>query len=93
VSLRQPVTTSRFERDVRLAERRGKDIRKLRALMLLLAEGSQLPARYKDHGLKGEWLGSHDAHVEPDWILIYRFEGVDTIYFERTGTHADLFDE
>lgn len=24
--------------------------------------------------------------VEPDWVLIYR---LDTIYFERTGTHCD----
>jgi mRNA interferase YafQ len=27
----------------------------------------------------------------PDWLLIYRIDG-DTVRFERTGRHADLFD-
>jgi mRNA interferase YafQ len=72
-------------------ERRGKELRKLHALMLLLAQEAALDASYRDHALKGEWVGSRDAHVEPDWILIYRLEGSDLIYFERTGTHSDLF--
>ncbi|MDO8360127.1 MAG: type II toxin-antitoxin system YafQ family toxin [Devosia sp.] len=91
--MRRPRTTTRFERDVRLAERRGKDLGKLRRLMLLLAAGEPLPANYRDHALKGEWGGCRDAHVEPDWVLIYRLETENTIYFERTGTHSDLFDE
>lgn len=74
-------------------ERRGKDIRKLRSLMLKIAGGEVLLPRHKDHALKGEWIGSRDAHVAPDWVLIYRLEGEDLVYFERTGTHSDLFDE
>jgi mRNA interferase YafQ len=31
------------------------------------------------------------CHVEPDWVLIYRIQE-DVIRFERTGTHADLFE-
>jgi mRNA interferase YafQ len=72
-------------------DRRGKDLRKLHVLMLLLAQEAILDPSYRDHALKGEWTGSRDAHVEPDWILIYRLEDSDAIYFERTGSHADLF--
>lgn len=49
------------------------------------------PAQY-DHQLKGEWSGHRECHLGPDWLLIYRIDG-DDIIFERTGSHADLFDE
>lgn len=61
-----PVRSGQFRRDVKRAEKRGKDLRKLRDLLRLLVDGVELPARYRDHGLKGEWGGYRDAHIEPD---------------------------
>jgi mRNA interferase YafQ len=58
----------------------------------LLIGGEELPARYKDHPLKGNWKGYRDAPIEPDWLLIYRVAG-DEIHLARTGSHADLFNE
>ena len=81
---------AQFRRDVKLAQRRGKDLSKLRELILLLAEGQPLPPRYKDHPLAGDWKHFRDCHIEPDWLLIYRVEG-DDLYLVRTGTHSDLF--
>ena len=46
---------------------------------------------YLDHPLKGNWQGYRDAHIEPDWLLIYKLEG-ESVRFERTGRHVDLFD-
>jgi mRNA interferase YafQ len=60
-------------------------------LRLLVAE-HELPATYKDHPLKGDWRGYRDAHVEPDWLLIYRVAG-DELQLARTGSHSDLFNE
>ena len=91
MSLR-PVYSGQFKRDLRRAERRGSDMGKLKRLIVLLVERSPLPESYKDHPLKGEWSSFRDAHIEPDWLLIYKVEG-DTIRFERTGRHTDLFDE
>jgi mRNA interferase YafQ len=85
--------TTRFERDVRLAERRGKDLRKLKRLLALLTEAVSLPASYADHPLKGRWAGHRDVHLEPDWIVIYRLLGEDEVVFERTWSHSDLFKE
>ncbi len=36
-----------------------------------LAGGETLHPRHRDHPLRGEWKGSWDCHVEPDWVLIY----------------------
>lgn len=79
-----------FERDVKRIEKRGKDMTKLRTLLILLIEREPLPEHYRDHALRGAWNGFRDAHIEPDWLLIYRIEG-EELQLARTGTHADLF--
>ncbi len=88
--MRNPVRGAQFQRDVKLALKRGKDSAKLRDAILLLIEGRPLPPRYKDHPLAGEWKHYRDCHIEPAWILIYKIDGED-LYLVRTGTHADLF--
>ena len=87
----KPSEHGQFKRDVRKAKKRGKDMRKLRALLVLLMEEQPLPQSYRDHSLKGSWNGFRDAHIEPDWLLIYRVAG-DELQLARTGTHSDLFD-
>jgi mRNA interferase YafQ len=90
--VRLPVRSGQFRRDVKRAKRRGKDLSKLRELILLLLAKAPLPEGYKDHPLKGNWKGYRDAHIEPDWLLIYRVAG-DELHLVRIGSHADLFDE
>lgn len=65
---------------------------KLKTLINLLIEGEPLPASYLDHPLKGDWKDFRDAHIEPDWLLIYKISG-NAVRFERTGRHVDLFDQ
>jgi mRNA interferase YafQ len=88
--VREIVRSVQFKRDVKLAEKPGKDMTKLRNLILLLAEETPLPVRYKDHPLSGEWKHHRDSHIEPDWLLLYKIDDND-FYLVRTGTHADLF--
>ena len=88
--MRNLLRGAQFRRDVKLAERRGKDLSKLRELILLLAQGQPLPPRYKDHPLSGDWKYFRDCHIEADWLLIYKIDG-DDVYLVRTGTHSDLF--
>lgn len=84
-------TTGRFEKEFRLAVRREKDISKLQAVMRALVQEVPLDPRLRDHALKGEFSGRRECHVEPDWLLVYKREP-DVVIFERTGTHADLFE-
>ncbi len=90
--MRQPAYSGQFKRDVTQAQKRGKDMDKLKTLFVLLIEGTPLPASYLDHPLKGDWGCFRDAHIEPDWLVIYKISG-NRIRFERTGRHVDLFDE
>ncbi len=88
--MRQPDYSGQFKRDVKQSQKRGKDMDKLKTLLRLLIEGDSLPPIYLDHPLKGDWRGFRDAHIEPDWLLIYKImDGV--VRFERTGRHIDLF--
>lgn len=84
------VPSTRFRKDVKRAEKRGKDLSKLRTVLRLLAQEQPLPQEYRDHALRGDWIGFRDLHIEPDWLLLYRIEG-DEVQLARTGTHSDLF--
>ena len=86
-----PVRSSRFKRDARRARRRGKDLGKLQALLTLLIQQERLPERYRDHPLRGNLGDYREAHIEPDWLLIYGVRG-DELHLVRTGSHSDLFD-
>ncbi len=90
--MRAPSYTSQFRRDIKLAEKRGKDMAKLRFVIQLLIDEEPLPSRLRDHPLKGVWKSYRDLHIEPDWLLIYKVDDT-AVIFERTGTHADLFDD
>ena len=82
--------TNQFKKDVKLAAKRRWDLASLKEVMDLLIEGQPLPLSVKDHSLHGNWVGSRDCHIEPDWVLIYTLEK-DHVRFERTGSHSDLF--
>ena len=34
-------------------------------------EGKKLDKKYKDHSLSGEYKGTRECHIEPDWLLVY----------------------
>ena len=89
--MRTPDYTTQFERDLRLLQRRGKDIEKLKAVLAALINEEPLAERYRDHQLKGNYKNRRECHLEPDWLLIYKLNDAEII-FERTGRHSDLFE-
>lgn len=86
----QQIYTRTFRRDTAKIIKRGKNIFKMQQVIELLCSKNRLPAKYKDHILVGNYKGRRECHIEPDWLLIYQIQQ-NTIIFERTGTHADLF--
>ncbi len=89
--MRTPSYSTLFQRDVKRLQKRGKDLERLKRLIELLLTEDPLPPQYKDHPLKHGWAGYRDAHIEPDWVLIY-FATEKTVHLERTGIHEELFD-
>ncbi|MHC4434029.1 MAG: type II toxin-antitoxin system YafQ family toxin [Planctomycetota bacterium] len=84
------VWKGQFKKDYKRTKKQNRDIDKLRTVIELLAQRKPLPAKYRDHKLTGYSKEHRDCHIEPDWLLIYRFDGDDLI-LERTGSHSELF--
>jgi len=87
--------TNEFVRNRRLLIKRGYDMTKLETTIDMLLQGGIMPARYRDHPLKGNYNGYRECHVggEGDWLLIYKKQEVKLILvLTATGTHADLFE-
>lgn len=83
--------TSSFKKDYKLVKKRGYDLNKLKIVISLLADGQELPEKYYDHPLTGNWKGYRECHIEPDWLLVYKvFEDQLILSLTRTGTHSDL---
>ena len=85
------LTTTRFERDLKRAGRRGKDLDKLWRVVERLLARQPLDPRHRPHRLSGEWSAFRECHLEPDWLLIWD-QRPEVLILVRTGTHADLFD-
>jgi mRNA interferase YafQ len=82
--------TSEFKRDVKRMQRQGREVEKLKRVLADLVKGEPLAARYRDHVLVGQYKGTRECHIEPDWLLIYEL-GEAEIVLIRTGSHSDLF--
>lgn len=86
------VWTNQFKKDYKLAMKRHLDIDLLDNIIRKLANNEELPEKNKDHALTGNWIGHRECHIQPDWLLVYRFENdLLVLTLSRTGTHSDLF--
>jgi mRNA interferase YafQ len=86
----RPVYTKQFEKDIRLARRRGKNLDKFKIIAPTLLAGEPIDPLHRDHRLIGNYQGRRKCHIESDWLLIYKVDET-IIVFERMGTHSDLF--
>jgi mRNA interferase YafQ len=72
-------------------QKRGKAFSEFKQVVGKLPAGIALEPRYRDQDLSGQYKGTRECHIEPDWLLIYELTKDDIILI-RTGTHSDLFD-
>ena len=84
--------TNRFKKDLKLAKKQGKDIDKLFNVVGKIANDEPLDDKFRDHLLMGNYKGTRECHIEPDFLLIYeKFEDILVLTLIRTGSHSDLF--
>ena len=83
--------TAQFKKDVNRMGKRGNKFEEFKEVVRKLAAGEELDARYRDHFLVGQYKGSRECHIEPDWLLIYELAETELVLI-RTGTHSDLFE-
>ena len=92
--MRTPKLEKGFKRDMK-REKKGRYRKileeELWEVVDVLARDIPLLYSYHDHPLRGEWEGSRECHIRPDFLLIYRYEGDDVLRLERLGDHSELF--
>ena len=86
------IFTNKFKKDVKLLQRRGYNMALLKETICELEETGQLSVHFLPHKLSGGYTGYWEAHLKPDWLLIWKvIPEEQEIWLTRTGTHADLF--
>lgn len=84
--------SSQFKKDLKRMRKQGKDLSLLREAISYLESDIELPDKYKNHQLKGEWNGACEFHIKADWLVIYEIiEGDLILVMLRTGSHQELF--
>ncbi|MDR2205723.1 MAG: type II toxin-antitoxin system YafQ family toxin [Flavobacteriaceae bacterium] len=85
--------TNEFKKQAKLMQKRGCDMELLNEAIRILMNTGTLPAdKYKTHKLKGNYKNLWEAHLQPDWLLIWHInKNLVTIVLTHTGTHSDLF--
>lgn len=86
------VLTGKFKKGLKLAKKRGLDIKLLEDIVDKLQNGIPLEEKHRDHELKGKFKGFRECHIQPDWLLMYLIEDdVLVLTLVDTGTHSDMF--
>ena len=75
------IPSKRFEKDLKRCEKRGYNMQLLKDAIMLLAETGTLPASYHPHKLSGQYAGSWECHLKPDWLLIWEQNDTELIPF------------
>jgi len=85
--------TNEFKKQLKLMLKRGKSAKVMNCAIEILGETGTLPfVPYRTHKLSGNLANHWEAHLEPDWLLIWKVDNRKvTISLTNTGTHTDLF--
>lgn len=86
------VTTSKFDKSLKLCKKRNYNLQLLKEVIDILQEKGKLPQNYKPHKLSGNYKDCWECHIKPDWLLIWKQNDSELILLLLvTGTHSDLF--
>ncbi|WP_439242979.1 type II toxin-antitoxin system YafQ family toxin [Lonepinella sp. BR2474] len=55
-----------------------------------LLNGEPMPAKYRDHQLKGNLKEFRDCHLSFDLVLLYKIADDNVVELHRVGTHEEL---
>ena len=83
--------STQFKKDFKkIAKRPIPDVVEVGHVITQLQLGEELPEKYLDHSLSGNWKNYRDCHVKPDLLLIYKVDDT-SLKLARIGTHAECF--
>jgi mRNA interferase YafQ len=87
-----PDYTKRFQKQLKIAKKKHRNISELEVVIDLILNESVLPGKYKDHSLTGNYRGERDLHIteSPDFLLRYQVWDGMAIFYDL-GSHDDLY--
>lgn len=83
-------TSSQFKKDLKKIKKQNKDLKLLKLIVDIIANGLEIDNKYKNHKLLGKYNSYLELHIQPDWLLIYKIINQE-LFLARTGSHAELF--
>jgi mRNA interferase YafQ len=88
----QLVYTNSFKKDIKRLQKRRCNFELIKEAIVILEETGNLPVNYLPHKLSGNYEGYWEAHLKPDWLIIWKLLTLENeIWLTRTGSHSDLF--
>lgn len=88
--------TKEFKKSIKKITKQEKKIDKLLNVVDMLSKRIPLEARYHDHALYNDsrFQNCRDCHIEPDWVLIYKYLDNDLILLlVNTGSHSEVLEK
>lgn len=83
--------STQYKKDFKRYRNNPSKLEKLLEVFQMLENEIELPAKYRAHMLKGDYLGCMECHIEGDFLLIWFDSENDIIEILRLGTHSELF--
>ena len=85
-----------FKKSLKKIVKQGKDIDKLLTIVDILSKKQELEPKHRDHALYNDkrFKNCRDCHIEPDWILIYKYlEDEIILLLVNTGSHNEVLNK
>lgn len=88
--------TKEFKKSIKKLTKQGKNIDKLLNIVDKLSKGIPLEIKYRDHALYNDnrFQNCRDCHIEPDWVLIYKYIDESLILLlVNTESHSEVLEK
>ena len=74
--------TNEFKKQLKLMIKRGKNADIMNMAIEILGNTGTLPVvPYRTHKLSGDLVSHYEAHLEPDWLLIWKRKSKQNNYY------------
>ena len=84
--------TKRFDKALKLCKKAWLSNRRTTKGHSHIGRKWQPASEYKPHILHGNHEGEWEAHIKPDWLLVWEQNDDElTLLMLTTGTHSDVF--
>ena len=89
--MRKIDTAKKFRSEYKRVKKQYKNISKFDEIAHYLKNEEQLPRKFNDHSLKGEYKDCRECHIKSDLVLIYEIiDKKNKIILKRIGSHSSL---